>query len=752
MPFPFSIWSKQKRAKSLKIVFMVASILVALLAGIVFFPYQWYFQRTFVAPVFPTQNVPTQRPVDIYWNEWDVPYIHAQTDADLAFAMGMVHAQLRYPQLAIMRIIAKGQLAQHFGPKARAIDYTIASFRLDLAASQMLSTIQPKTHRWLEQYRQGINFWLKANPEPAAELALLDAHLTPWSLEDVAQLIRMGSMDVHGLYLIQFLNLIKEDPDWQKLWDLYLDMAHTSSPSYEAVDPAMQLPYSWTKSGSNSFVVGKQKSTHHAALMANDPHIGIFIPSVWMLIGVQSPSFHAVGMSIPGVPALVLGRNSSISWGGTNMYGASTYFFEIDPMQTPMETSQTFIQARFWRGQWAHLRQSPYGPILSDAPLIHSMHDLAMHWEGHKPSDEISTFLQVMQADNFKEFYQAFDTYAVSAMNYLYADRQGNIAQIMAYRQPQMSTKDKKPFYQSTQHPLQSKKPTELPYRYNPPDHILVSTNNRPTVLSQEAGWFFSGPARHQRITDLLQSKKRLTLSDLSEIQRDTMDQDSLAWIQWLAQQNAIPKDHRQGQAMLEWKGHYDQKLQAPYLFEMFFAPVAKAILAQLLTNDAAQKTMLRSNHIKRWALAKFQTLPIDQQQTIIQTGLDAIESLPVKTWGDYHQLQMQHVFGYLPWVGNVFQFEKVPTSGGMQTVYKRAYNPKNGQVTYGANARQLSDLSSPDENYFLIYGGQSGYAFDRNNFNQVPLWQQKKYIHFPLKLETIQKTFRRKQTLVPGY
>ena len=177
-----------------------------------------------------------------------------------------------------------------------------------------------------------------------------------------------------------------------------------------------------------------------AAIMANDPHLGIRLPNIWLLAGVKSPSYHAVGLMVPGIPFIAIGRNPWIAWGGTNMRAASSALFDAE--DAAMTTRRERIGVRWWFDREVEIRETRWGPVLSDAPQLAAAvaasgsGPFALSWTGHLPSDEIGAMLKVNRARSFAEFREALSGFAVPGQNMLYADNDGNIGQVMAVRLP----------------------------------------------------------------------------------------------------------------------------------------------------------------------------------------------------------------------------------------------------------------------------------------------------------------------------
>ncbi len=122
-------------------------------------------------------------------------------------------------------------------------------------------------------------------------------------------------------------------------------------------------------------------------------------------------------------------------------------------------------------------------------------------------------------------------------------------------------------------------------------------------------------------------------------------------------------------------------------------------------------------------------------------------------TWGQMHRLQLRHPLANAPLIGSRYVFGDVPGAGSNETVMKSAHNPTDERhpAFYGSQARQISDMSDPDENHFVILGGQDGWLNAEGFTDQLDLWQRGAYIRMPLTRAAVVAEFPTVITLQPG-
>ena len=225
--------------------------------------------------VFPQSDLPLRAEATIYWNEHQIPYIHAQDDEDLPLLLGMVHAHLRLGQMELLRHVSQGRLAELFGPPLVDIDHSLRLVDFGRPVEEILLQLPPTTRTWLERYAEGINFYSVAAAELPPELAVMGIKQTLWSAADILTVGRLASTDVNWLYW--FFNMrIRDQKKWPELWKRMIAQGQTSHPSFTPADGSpLHVFETMVRSGSNAVVIAGSKSRTGSALMAGDPHLGL---------------------------------------------------------------------------------------------------------------------------------------------------------------------------------------------------------------------------------------------------------------------------------------------------------------------------------------------------------------------------------------------------------------------------------------------------------------------------------------------
>ncbi len=710
---------------------------------------------------FPDQQAwPIQRPVHIYWHENRIPFIEAQTDADCAFAIGVLHAHLRLGQMEVFKHLASGRLSESGGPfNLPELDRAIRTVNLRKSARLSLSQLNTEQKNWLKHYVRGINFFIKNMKQKPVEYEFLDYEIEEWTMVDALTVGRLAAGDANWGSLLPFLTLRKEQ-NWHQVWKEYIAEGKRSLTSFSTDEKysVNRIFSNFSRAGSNSVVVSGDKTQRGGALIASDPHLGIFVPNLWVLMGYKSPSYHVLGYMLPAIPVVTLGRNPDVAWGGTYMRGVSSHLFEVSPQDLVSERKET-IGIRGWFDETVTIRESTKGPIISDIPQFQQDDKMiALNWAGHQPSNELGTFLRVNKSRNWQEFHQSFEEYSVSGLNFTYADRSGNIGMLLAIRQPLL--KDESEHFdliKSQENEIVAyKTPMDLPSVYNPSSGFVASANNMPVKTDPQVAFVFGQSDRIRRWQTLLASNETIATQDLKNWQLDVFSQDGLDLKQYLHSQvsDEVPTEvHGYWDRFVRWDGHYTTESEGAVSFEILTWQMALLIFEQQLSNDALRERLLKSDdwrmfldrHIKQMDSSDLQQLVVEALQKSSRAEAE------FGTWGDMHKQVVQSPLGLVPMLGNRFQFEKYPSAGGGTTLNKAAFSPGFSQrnVTFGAQARHISDMSDPNENYFVMLGGNDGWLNNPHLYDQVRLWRKGSYIKLPLEMERVKQKFDLHQTTV---
>ncbi len=514
-----------------------------------------------------------QQPVRVQFESNGVAHIAAQTDHDLFVATGYVHARFRLFQMDLLRRQGAGRLSEIVGKAALDTD----RFELQLGLlrtaqrewSELSATDQSRDA--LIAYAQGVNDRIseaRSTHRLDAMFTLLGYQPQPWSpidsllvKGDMTQTLNFTDTPLVMALLNKSLgaDLASEwfptmPPNQQSPYDpgpypkastapieTMRQVTDDEAQSAEALYQRLAaLPPGLISQGgaSNNWAVAGAKSVSGGALLAGDPHLHLTLPAIWFQLTMDSPSYHAAGVSIPGTPMVLIGHNEHIAWSLTDAQNQQTFFY------TEKEDS-AHPGMYFWKGAWqtyrtvsydipvlggqsAHLdvKLSVHGPVITERGQATSV-----WWAGNLPSQDLGVLLRVGQAANYHEFRDALRDWHSPTHNFVYADDRGNIGLIsagyyplVAHGQPWL------PMQGTGEDDVTGTIPyDQIPQAYNPPDHIIWSANQRQVTNTYPyyigtASNFFDPGYRANEIHRVLSQPGKLGASDMMALQTDTRD------------------------------------------------------------------------------------------------------------------------------------------------------------------------------------------------------------------------------------
>ena len=390
---------------------------------------------------------------------YSIPRIKASNDLDAYFALGFTHAQERLWQMEMGRRIGEGRLSELLGKRAISSDIFMRTLGLYKNAKEMLENLSDSERTLLDAYVNGVNEGIRKTDVFPIEFLTLMYEPDAWTAEDSLLLMQMMTWRLSGNFglelqrtlLIQTLGLEKAN---QLMGPIELDLEFLNDSQSEPVvdfskllgtaEPEQYSPHTFV--GSNSWVVSGKHTASRLPLLANDPHLSNSIPSVWYLAGLKGKTLNSFGATFPGLPFVVIGGNSDISWGLTNMLADTqdVYLEKINPLNSEqyeldgryldMEITESTINIKsdFLRREEKPLiikiRRTHRGPILSDVSNQLKDYAYSIRWTGDdQKGGTFKSFVKINYSKNWNEFNSALETYVAPIHNFVYADTKGNI-------------------------------------------------------------------------------------------------------------------------------------------------------------------------------------------------------------------------------------------------------------------------------------------------------------------------------------
>jgi penicillin amidase len=518
-------------------------------------------------------------------------------------------------------------------------------------------------------------------------------------------------------------------------------------------------------SGSNSWVISPQRSANGSALLANDPHLRIQFPSIWIELNLKSPELNVAGFSLPGTPGIVIGRNENISWGLTNgMVDDCDFFIEkIDTIagiyyreneKRLLSVYKRSVKIKDLPDYHFKVYHTDNGPIFNPSFAgMESTRVVSLKWVGFQNSDELSTFIGFAKARTWADFENSLKSYGVPAQNFVFTDRSGTIGYRLGGLIPlrsyetgllpqeigssQSSWKGWVPF-------------SRMPAKKNPNAGFIVTANNK---MMKNFQYYISElwepPFRAIRINEQIVESGKLNRVDIQRIQTDNtnlMAQEILPLL--LAEipaGNDQPKFIEKIQILLEnWDYRMDENSVGAAVFEVWVHCLIENIFIDEMGQPAFElftdlpnfylrifyQTVMNKN--SSWFDDVRSTAIENRSDVIYKSFNDALKLLTERrgehledwSWGEIHQLKLMHVLGRVALTNSLLNRGPFPASGNGVTVNAatHAFDSPFAMIS-GPSCRFIVDWSEPDIYYSIIPGGNSGNFLSQFYDNQINSW-----------------------------
>ncbi|MCF6272841.1 MAG: penicillin acylase family protein [Rhodobacteraceae bacterium] len=759
------------------------------------------------------EGLAVSAPVEILRDSYAVPHIFGQSNADVLFGLGFAHAQDRLWQMELMRRTAQGRLSELFGPETLETDTLMRALDLYAISQRAVAYQTPETLALLNAYAAGVNAWVstvrqEALGRGAPEFFLYDNAIAPWSAADSIALIKLTALQTSDKASLETLRAkLSFRLPAERIADILPDAPKTPAtkvPSFSTLFPDSRLqmatdlplpafyplPPIGLAGASNAFAASGARSASGGTLMANDPHMGLSAPGVWMLARLELESGGVIGATIPGIPAILIGRNNDLSWGLTASYldDQDLYLERLNPQNSdeyltedgaiPFKRRPTVIQVEGQAPVSRELRWASGRPVLPDnsfgiARIRPEGHEFSLAWTGLIEEDRsVQALIGLMSATSTTTGRAVLADMVAPANNITLADRE-NIAIVTAGRVPMRdrdnATKGRIPAQGWLEiNAWQGYYPFEQnPFVENPDSGVVVNTNNALETGAFPANFSFDwgDTQRIIRATDLLNARQFHTQSSFVSIQTDTVSISARILLPligqglWFADQDAAtgtPRARRREALGLlaQWNGEMGQHDPEP----LIYAAWVRALQGRLIRDDLGQlssevtrvnplfieRVFRDINGASNWCNIG-PSIEVETCRQIASIALDdALQELVRKygsdinrwRWGSAHlAFQENKTLGRLPvvaWFANIWQ----ETPGGDNTLL-RGLTRSTGSAPYtnihAAGFRMVVDFDNPDNSVYIAATGQSGHFLSRFYDDLSVIWRRAEYIPMTL-------------------
>ena len=767
-------------------------------------------------------------PVEIVTDSYGVPHIYAHNEDDLYLAQGYVHAQHRLWQMELNRRIGAGRLAEIFGEVALEADRFARRLGLHRAAAVGARSLSQHSARILERYARGVNAFIDSHrARLPIEFTLMRIQPDPWQPTDSIQWSKVMGWNLGGNWETEVIRahlVAKLGPERAAKLEAGYDSRHPliipPGASYEGVNPGMLEGYTALKQlsgfgllgGSNNWVVDGSMTTTGQPILCNDPHLGQSVPSIWFECHLVAGDIDVVGASFPGAPGVIIGHNRHVAWGVTNAISdvEDLYIEKFNP-QNPRqyeymgrwEEAQVYREEIRVKGRKEpvieEVRVTRHGPVLTTIPSGAPAQDgdqvaelpLALRWTGLEHNDIVDALEKMALAANIDEFREALRHWDVPAQNFVFADTNGNIGYLMAGAIP-IRTKGQallpSPGW-TGEYEWNGLIPfDELPQATNPPQHFIVTANNRviddnyPYYITHE--WLNGYRAR--RIRDLLTSKGKLSLSDMAAIQADQYSLPAEQVVPYMLSVAPRTQLAVQAQEILRaWRYQLSPDSAGAALYATFLRKLEHIVFAAALGDDEqllqrylgagttllaivnayysrSKPLLIRLLHEQDdgwFADSALPNGPRTWSAALLSAFESTLEELRAKQgddparwqYGKIHKLTFSHILGMVKPLNRLFNRGPYATGGDIDTVNMGAVAPNQPEaVVIVPSFRQIVNLADLPASLSIHAPGQSGHPSSKHYDDFIKPWRNVEHHPMLFDHEMIDENAEGKLRMVP--
>jgi penicillin G amidase len=727
-----------------------------------------------------------------------VPTIDATNLDDLFFAQGYITAQDRLWQMDMMRRFAAGEISELLGEEFLPHDREQRILGIRVAARKALEVSSALNRSHFEAYARGVNAYIESHRDRLPiEFRILRYSPRPWTPEDSTLI---ASQMVKDLNHYPYRDALDREKIQAKLGpdltaDLYVNLSWRDRPptmvrpsldkklnqDIDDEDPprepvggsvALQIsaptfdhlagasdPDARFVLGSNNWVVSGAHTVSGKPLLSNDMHLGHQMPNLWYEAHLRCGNFDIAGVTLPGLPYVIVGHNQRIAWGFTNV-GPTVEDLYIETFNPEGQ----YLTPEGWkaaeqRSEIIHVKGKPdvvvdvtltrHGPIITEL-VPGETRKLALRWTLYDGTHD--PFFEVNSAQNWEQFRSAFSTFDAPGQNVVYADVNGNIGYQATGKIPIRASGDGSlpEIGSDNAHEWTGYIPFDkLPSVYNPASGIIATANGRITPdgysYSISTGW--EAPWRTARIYRVLESGKKFSAADMLTLQTDIYSEADRFFAERFVYsvdhaKKTSPRAQQAVEILRGWDGRMTADSAAPTIAYRARAELTRLLLEPKLgvaPADPKQVDAILSWKSYSWGMQSVWLENVVHHQPerwlpggygsyddllaaaveAVVSGPDASQDLAAWKWGAFRPVEIQHpILGRIPlvqrWSGPGIQ----PQSGSGYTV-------KAVSRSHGPSERLTVDLSDLDQTTLNLVTGQAGTFLSPYYMDQWQAWYE---------------------------
>jgi penicillin amidase len=738
--------------------------------------------------------------VTIYFDEIGVPHINAENQNDAYTALGYVHAQDRLWQMEMIRRIAAGRLSEIFGEKLIKTDKLFSGLGIEEASERTIKNLDKKSpqYKLAIAYLEGVNQYIEEGKTPI-EFTLVGVEKEKYTLKDV--------YNVFGYMAFSFAVAHKTDPLLtevkEKLGDAYfkeLIGAEFENLTIIKNEKNAVLTGSFAKAmhdlydilpispfiGSNSWVIGADKTKNGKVIFANDPHIGFSQPSVWYQAHIKTPDHEIYGFHLALVPFPLIGHNKDYAYGLTMFENDDVDFYveEENPENKLQYKSgngfvdykliEKRIKIKGRKDSVYTIKVSKHGPIMNG--IVDHLDDtrpIAMQWIYTKLDNQIlDVGYEISHAKNLSEFKEGASKLHAPGLNMMYGDAKNNIAwfasgKLYKYRDS-LYTKTYLDGASGKDEILEYLDFEENPQAINPSWNYVYSANNQPdSVAGAMYPGYYLNEDRAERIVQLLEPKNDWTKEDVAKMIYDvTSIKAPIVVADFVKSINTkdLSASEKQAVSFLKnWKGNFDKEEIGPVIYNRMVYEFQKNTFAdemgkaynQFVNTPFIEKVL--PVQAKRDGSIWWDDIStkdkIETKEDIINTSFKNAfaflqkqlgENVENWKWKRVISVEYKHAVGEVAVLRSFFNVGPFVTVGGDQVINNQIYDIDSTgvyKVKAGPSTRRIVDFSDVENSLAILPTGQSGNVFSEHYKDQAQKYLNGEFVKMKLNTSEIEKS-----------
>ena len=727
-------------------------------------------------------------PVTVHRDEKGMAYIYAQNMDDLSLAQGFVTAQDRLFQMELTKLFASGRITELVGEKAKGLDIRMRTLGFHRNAVKHAGLLSEETRNYLQKYVDGVNAFIKTRPGNIhLEFKLAGLKPTLWTIEDsLTILYYMGwnSAGNAGCEMIAQMLIEKVGPARAaEIFPLTINPDDTVRTKVDSTDLSLDiaclgiafdktmLSYvrdSSLKIGSNNWATSPKLSTGDKPVVANDPHLNTtMLPSPWYPCGLITHTTRSVGVTVPGIGGMVIGRTGHFAIGVTNAYNDTQdlYIETVDPgnpdnylegdRSLPFEVIVETLKIKDkampdgFRKEEIKIRLTKRGSVISGVmPGLKTDKVITVRWSSFETMGPTIGFEHLQTAETVTEIRRALRDVTHVALNFVFADKQGNFGWQTTGRVPIRTQKGGLIPY--VVHDAQDNWTGWIPWEDMPhavnPDRGWVGTCNHMTV-GKDYPWYYTSWAspsyRYRRLIELMERPGEKSVDDHWKYQRDALNLMAKKIAPVMVRALIAHDDTRAlGQILTDWDYVDSPESAAPTVFQSIYGEFALLVYSDELGDELAREMLgdwyfweerLQKMVIERDSSWFDNVNTADRREgrddLFHKAALNVLKKLQPTLgddpagwlWGKVHLHEFLSPIRRSGIGKELLGGGSHPAMGSGETLYRGLYDfNKPFNVTVSASLRMVADLDDPDKILAVLPGGIAGRQFDPHSTDQI--------------------------------